>query len=185
MMVERALDTKGSRVKYLRNLTNLERQDFCKQSGINFHTYKSWELNKMSGITEKGCQEVIRFIALRGVTASVEWIMEGRGEGPTLTSSKGSISTPNDLQQLVILDDSMEPLVAKGGKVFFKKNKVSLNNLEIGRLYVVNFDATLICRILQKNDLFCSYKKSPSVKNAIFSKDLVSEVFIVARIINE
>tara|TARA_B100001093_G_C26850161_1_gene1024763 strand:- start:256 stop:813 length:558 start_codon:yes stop_codon:yes gene_type:complete len=184
MMIEGALNTKGSRVKYLRNLTNLDRQDFCKQSGINFHTFKSWELDKMSGITTKGCQQFIAFIKTQGVFATIEWIMEGRGESPSLNNSQGSILSTTTLQELIILDNSMEPLVEEGGSVFYKTNPVSSSDLEIGRVYVVMFDKKLICRMFHKNGLFSSYKRSPEVKNAIISKELVSDVYLVSRIIN-
>ena len=184
MMVEDALKTKGNRVKYLRNLTNLERQAFCNQSGINFHTYKSWELDKMSGITANGCQQVISFISKRGVSATVEWIMEGAGPNPTLNADQEADLLNERLSELIIKDDSMAPLIEKGGAVFYKKRNSPITGLEAGRVYVIKFDGSYICRVFQQNELFCSYKRTQSVQNSVISKELVSEVFVVSRIIN-
>jgi len=76
---------RGERVKRLRNLANLSRKEFCDiLPDVNGHTLKGWEIGRYGGLTRKGAEKVLKVVATKGVSCSIDWLLYGIGAGPTV-----------------------------------------------------------------------------------------------------
>ncbi|MBY0378645.1 MAG: hypothetical protein K2Q33_08810, partial [Gammaproteobacteria bacterium] len=90
---EVAAKARGERLKILRSLTGLTRDQLCDDgSGLNANTYKDWELGRFSGITTKGAERVIARIGQHNVVCSIEWLMNGTGIAPMVLASNPTIT---------------------------------------------------------------------------------------------
>ena len=73
---------KGERLRRLRNLANLSREEFCDDGSINFTTLISWEVGRFGGVSVKGAKRVIERVAREGVICTPEWLLYEIGVGP-------------------------------------------------------------------------------------------------------
>lgn len=91
--VNRPLE-RGKRLKNLRGIANLSRQEMSDVTDVNIHTLKSWELGKFQGITIDGAKKITRNINIKkNIYCTVEWIMEGEGEFPYFNNVNNQITT--------------------------------------------------------------------------------------------
>jgi transcriptional regulator with XRE-family HTH domain len=72
----------GERIRMLRIILGISREDFCKKYGINFNTLTSIELNR-SKISSKQLTKIIEAFLSEGVYVEKLWIMEAKGNPPT------------------------------------------------------------------------------------------------------
>src|SRR5579862_8575903 len=72
---------KAERLKRIRNLANLSREDFC-DGDINLTTLISWEIGRFGGLSRKGASSVIARVAKEGVFVTPEWLLYEVGAGP-------------------------------------------------------------------------------------------------------
>lgn len=77
---------RAARLKKLRNLANLSRQEICANSILNFNTYKGWEIARYGGLPQDGALKVIHRIAIFGVICTLDWLLHGKGDAPYLTT---------------------------------------------------------------------------------------------------
>lgn len=133
---------RGNRLRRLRNLANLEREDICKDIEISPHTYKGWEIARHGGLTKSGAEKVLQVLSKHGVICSIDWLMYEIGKGPKLfdedlpaTGQINLINEPNieddllaeeialfrihypDSSDYLVLDNSMEPSYHEGDYV--------------------------------------------------------------------
>jgi transcriptional regulator with XRE-family HTH domain len=73
---------KGERLKRIRHLANLTREELCAGSEINLTTLISWEVGRFGGLSAKGASRVIQRVASEGVYCSSEWLLYDIGAGP-------------------------------------------------------------------------------------------------------
>ena len=128
----------AKRLRRVRNLANLSRQEICNTGDLNINTYKGWELARFGGLTQEGAEKVLARLFLAGVVCSSEWLLSGSGATPYLLEidkslSKFSLSndkqseknhilnelmifqeTHNDSVFIEITDDCMLPFYEKG-----------------------------------------------------------------------
>lgn len=81
---------KGKRVRAVRMLAGLTRKEFHEKHNIHTNTLKSWEnpnLNQ-SGLTKKGAKRFIDSLSNEGILCTVEWLLDGLGSGPKLSSQQ-------------------------------------------------------------------------------------------------
>lgn len=74
----------AERLRKVRNLANLSRQELCAESGVNIHTLSGWENGRFGGLSRPGAQKIIQFLATKGVKCSLEWLLFEIGASPTL-----------------------------------------------------------------------------------------------------
>ncbi len=76
----------GNRVKSARMLTGCTRKAFSEKTGISAATLRVWEepLAGRSGITKKGAERFTLILQSCGIYCTVEWLLLGKGPGPTL-----------------------------------------------------------------------------------------------------
>ncbi|HTM64592.1 MAG TPA: S24/S26 family peptidase [Gammaproteobacteria bacterium] len=83
-------NAKADRLKRVRNLANLSREDFCADGTINLTTLISWEVGRFGGLSRKGAASVVARIAKEGVFVAPEWLLYGTGAGPEVHFNKMS-----------------------------------------------------------------------------------------------
>lgn len=80
-------ETRGNRVKALRQALNLSRQKFADRLAIKKSTIQNWEEGRHTGLTEKGAKRLVSSLLQTGVTSSVDWLLFGTGSPPKLPES--------------------------------------------------------------------------------------------------
>ena len=75
-------NAKGERLRRIRHLANLSREEFCSDGDINLATLISWEVGRFGGLSSKGAARVIARVAKEGVFCSPEWLLYEVGTGP-------------------------------------------------------------------------------------------------------
>lgn len=127
---------RGERLRRLRNMANLSREELCDVDSLNAATYKGWEIGRFGGLSFSGAREVIDRVAKEGVICSLDWLLNGEGCGPFVVADTSSILAGNSraistIQQeiivfqnnykegifLEILDDGMFPQYCIGDRV--------------------------------------------------------------------
>lgn len=73
---------KAERLKRVRNLANLSREDFCSDGAVNLPTLISWEVGRFGGLSRKGAVNVTARVAKEGVFVTPEWLLFGTGNSP-------------------------------------------------------------------------------------------------------
>lgn len=98
--IKSSRQARAKRLKRLRKITGLSRQEFTKRYGISRGTMQNWETARFGGLTEKGAKLVLGAFRSEGVHCSFEWLMYGVGLGPQLSESLyGASVGPNETTQ--------------------------------------------------------------------------------------
>jgi transcriptional regulator with XRE-family HTH domain len=133
---------RANRVRSLRKMTNLSRNEFQKRFGVAPGTLQHWEDPQKNGLTVKGAKRLTLVLKNAGIYCSLDWILYGRGPGPQYLPStdEAPISAPIKLHRVaetnegdciaselslftqhypevinaVVTDDAMEPRFIKG-----------------------------------------------------------------------
>src|SRR5437868_3849341 len=77
-------EAKSKRLKRIRNLANLTREQVCEEGNINIHTLIGWENGRFGGLTRAGAKRLLKRVAREGVQCTVEWLLNEIGRGPTI-----------------------------------------------------------------------------------------------------
>jgi transcriptional regulator with XRE-family HTH domain len=72
----------GERIRMLRIVLGISREDFCKKYGINFNTLTSIELDRLK-ISAKQLGKIVDAFVKEGLYIGALWIMEAKGTPPT------------------------------------------------------------------------------------------------------
>lgn len=160
---------RADRLRRLRNLANLSRKELCDGADININTYIGYEVGRYGGLTQKGTDKIIPFIATQGVYSTSEWLMYGVGPSPhvitniiDMTEKKEPLKSldqeeKNIIEELHLFhkhyknaidcrinDDGMSPKYDKGDFVAgIRHSGISINNL-IGTDCIVQIDEGMI-----------------------------------------
>ena len=78
-------NSRAIRLKSLREMTGLSRNDFHKRYGIPRGTLQNWESARFGGLTLKGAKNVIRAFTAEGINCDIDWLLHGTGSGPSFT----------------------------------------------------------------------------------------------------
>jgi DNA-binding transcriptional regulator YiaG len=85
---------KGERLKRLRRLANLSREEFCSEGEINVASLISWEVGRFGGLSAKGAARVIARVAREGVFCTPEWLLYEVGSGPEVRADYKKLQIP-------------------------------------------------------------------------------------------
>jgi len=146
---------RGERLRRLRNMANLSREELCNIDTLNVTTYKGWEIGRFGGLSSSGAKEVIKRVAKERVVCSLNWLLNGQGCGPFVIADTSSICNNYDdistiIQEITvfqnnfkdgifleILDDGMLPQYKIGDYVAgIKKNSDEISPL-IGEVCII------------------------------------------------
>lgn len=72
----------GARIRVLRIILGISREEFCKKHGINFNTLTSIELDRLK-ISLKQYKKIIHAFQEEGVYVEKAWIEDGKGPAPS------------------------------------------------------------------------------------------------------
>ena len=72
------------RLKRIRNLANLSREQMCKDGEIKRNTLIGWENARFGGLTANGAAKIIEKITTEGVHCTLDWLMYGIGVEPSV-----------------------------------------------------------------------------------------------------
>lgn len=160
---------RGERVRRVRNMANLSREELCSIDTLNVTTYKGWEIGRFGGLSSSGAKEVIKRVAKEGVICSLDWLLSGQGCGPFVIADTSSVFSNNDdistiLQEITvfqnnfkegifleILDDGMLPQHSVGDYVAGIKKNNNEMSLLIGEVCIVQTvnNEVLVRRLLK------------------------------------
>lgn len=174
--VKSSAEAKAERLKRIRRLANLSREELCAEGDINLATLISWEVGRFGGLSKKGASRVIERVAKEGVCCTPEWLLYGIGIGPEIRSNFEKIALVEEkencslsekdkiIQELItfrklnknaidfiINDDSMLPHYQIGDFVAGTKRVSDRINLILGLDCIIQTkDGLLIVRNLQQ-----------------------------------
>lgn len=88
---------RGIRLKTIRSMTGLTRQDFEKKHEISASTIQSWEAAKAGGLTERGASRLLPIFQKEGIACNLDWILYGIGDPPFLEDTETAIKTEHSI----------------------------------------------------------------------------------------
>lgn len=77
-------EMRALRLKRLRNLANLSREEMCADGQIRKNTLIGWENARFGGLTSSGAAKVITRVTKEGVYCTAEWLLTGKGAQPSV-----------------------------------------------------------------------------------------------------
>lgn len=86
------LEEVAGRIRSARGFVRMTRKEFCEKHGFNLHTVFSWEAGKYL-VRRPSLEKFCKALAKEGVFCSAEWLMEGKGDGPTLIKAQKNLLT--------------------------------------------------------------------------------------------
>lgn len=118
---------KGERLKRIRNLANLSREEFCADGDINLATLISWEIGRFGGLSAKGATRVISRVAKEGVFCTKEWLLYEVGAGPEVRSDYKKLPTLSEQTKITETASSEQSKIIEELILFRKLNKNSID----------------------------------------------------------
>ena len=115
-----AIEMRAKRLKRIRNLANLSREELCIGTDINQYTLVGWENGRFGGLSYKGAEKVITRVKKEGVHCTVEWLMEGIGSEP-------SVNPIGAMTKEELLNLSQDIIMAYELEFFKAKNPNAVN----------------------------------------------------------
>lgn len=105
-------ESRGERLRKIRNLANLSRKDLCNSEVLKLNTYKGWELARFGGLPIDGAERVIKRVAEENVICSLDWLLYGKGLEPYILpqTNLGKAQDENEiiLKEIMVFQ-SMHP----------------------------------------------------------------------------
>jgi len=91
-------NARAERLRTLRSMANLTREEMCNTDDLNINTYRGWERARYGGLPNNAAERVIHRLAKENIVASTEWLIDGTGHKPfVLPWDKGTDeATPED-----------------------------------------------------------------------------------------
>lgn len=127
---------KGERLKRIRRLANLSREEFCLDSEINVATLISWEVGRFGGLSAKGASRVIARVAKEGVFCTPEWLLYEIGSGPEVKADFKKHNNQLEDMDTHVAFSSEDDSIIHEVILFRKLNKHAID-------YIVEDDAML------------------------------------------
>lgn len=135
-------EARAKRLKMIRQMTGLNRNDFAKKYHLSFSNFQNWEGPRYGGLTEPAAKKILHACDTEGIHATLEWLMYGIGAGPKITelfynktnqnvapiysTTKDSeiyvvnreiamfLQNKNEILEMLVTDDGMEPYYKSG-----------------------------------------------------------------------
>jgi len=187
---------RAARLKKLRNMANLSRKEICDKYELNVNTYKGWEIARYGGLPLDGAKKTINRVAEEGIICSLNWLLHGEGEAPTIiafSKEPAQISTEtNVLKEILVfkslsqntiftevMDDGMTPPFNIGDYVAGeKKTGKEIESLLNYDCIVQLIDSEILVRKLKKGNkdktytLICTNSETSIEKPILYDMKL-------------
>ncbi len=102
---------RAERLRRVRGLSNLSRQELCEQEGLNYNTLRGWELGRFGGLSETGAKRVSLRLLEAGVLCSPDWLLYEIGPSPEFAPP--ATHTP---AEVALIETELTPDQAKQNK---------------------------------------------------------------------
>ncbi len=157
---------RGKRLRTVRSMAGLTRDQVEKKYGLSAYTVQSWEAARAGGLTKRGAERVIPMVRNEGIYCTVDWLLHGVGEPPRPTylqinpkpepdyvqNEASTIiqelllfrSLNRDAIDLVVSDDGMDPFYCQGDYVAGKRYFEEMIARLVGHNCIVQTDNNLI-----------------------------------------
>lgn len=168
-------EARAERLRRIRNMANLNREEMCTSNGLNINTYKGWEIARYGGLPVDGAERAIRRVAKEGVICSTVWLLHGEGQGPysipnESTDGKNKSSKTEDKEIIIkeimlfqsyyshaiyieVQDDGMSPIYEKGDFIAGIKNYGEALHQLVGENCIIQgVDGKTIARCLRRSE---------------------------------
>jgi transcriptional regulator with XRE-family HTH domain len=89
-MKDSVLVARGLRLKLLRELADLTRDELAAIAKVSSASMSYWENATHSGLSHKGAERIVAAVSQRGIICSVEWLLLGSGSRPR----RGDLRSP-------------------------------------------------------------------------------------------
>jgi DNA-binding transcriptional regulator YiaG len=74
---------RGKRIKFVRRITGMSMRQFAQYCHTGLTTLNGWE-NARNGLTKNGARIIAESLQAQGISCSIDWLMEGKGELPKI-----------------------------------------------------------------------------------------------------
>jgi transcriptional regulator with XRE-family HTH domain len=167
---------RGKRLKQLRGLTGLNREQFAQKATVSKTSISIWEHGREGGLSKAGAQKVICAAQDLGVICDTDWLLSGLGASPHLAAQPPKIILPatvtinreqeiaaflqtyDDAVVIEIVDNDCLPAYRKGDKVGGLWSQVQSESLNFTEDYIVEVEGQLtIKKIANNNDSVSHY----------------------------
>lgn len=135
-------EARAGRLRKLRNMANLTRDNFCENGKIALASLKRWELAYYGGLPVDGAKKIIDRVGREGIVCSLEWLLHEIGNPPIINPSFRKGLTP------------LEPLSSSENSSASNEEKLITNEL---LLFRQNHQHTIDLKIID-DGLFPKYK---------------------------
>lgn len=158
-------EKQGNRVKRVRNMANLSREQMCEDGEINIHTLVGWENGRFGGLSRSGAVRVVRKLAQEGVHCTVEWLLNEIGAGPFIVAdyTKAKLDLQKDNPPELQVDEE-ETLITHELILFRKQHRDAID-------FVVNDDAMV--PLYNKGDYVAGIKRYKERIKSIIGLDCI------------
>lgn len=153
-------EKRANRLKRIRNLADLSREQLCDDGTINRNTLIGWENARFGGLTKNGAKKVLAITSKKYVYCTLNWLMQGIGPEPSV------IPLPH-LQRSDIHPSNEEKIIESELSLFMARNNNAVN------LYVS--DASMLPQF-QCGDVVAGKKKYASEIQAAIGYDCIVEI---------
>lgn len=194
-------DARASRLRRLRNMANLNRQQMCDDEHLNINTYKGWEIARYGGLPQDGAERVVKRVSREGVICTVDWLLFGKGQGPYVTPGYFSYSkeekNDEDVELIMreimlfqqqfsnttfseIQDDGMEPRYKLGDIVAgIRRFENDINSLINSNCIIQTETGEVIIRRLKKGTEKNKYMLSCINSHTKIEKPIIYDVKLI------
>jgi transcriptional regulator with XRE-family HTH domain len=171
---------RAARLKSLRLMANLKRDEFAKLLDVSPTTVSYWENVTHAGLTEDGARKTVQAVEQLEIICTVHWLMFGTGERPykkgqaknDVPAIMANIEAPfeqeialfqtmKDTVVMPIIDDAMSPLFLKHDNVGGIWHNLATITVNERATVIVEFNNQLLVRKiraigLNKYDLYAT-----------------------------
>ncbi|HVV69327.1 MAG TPA: hypothetical protein VHE99_09915 [Gammaproteobacteria bacterium] len=113
-------EARAERLKRVRNMANLTREQMCHDGAININTYKGWEVARYGGLPVDGAERVVVRVRQEGVVCTADWLLYEIGVGPYVIPDYKSAAEKGGKQAYVVPDNE-EQLITNELLLFRKQ----------------------------------------------------------------
>lgn len=118
---------RAERLRRIRNMANLNRQQMCAGDEFNINTYKGWEIARYGGLPTDGAERVIQRVAREGVICTAAWLLHGTGQGPYVIPTGTNTSALKIAEPSPAIIYSQDALINNELKLFSQQYQESIH----------------------------------------------------------
>ncbi len=117
---------RGKRLKRVRQLAGLTRDELANQAGVSKATLSYWENASLSSLSDKGAEKIVKALAKYGIACSLEWLLLGIGNAPQMQDLMFELPKPETLPLVASASDILSNSLQAEIDLFLSANANSV-----------------------------------------------------------